>query len=102
MKGIITEYNEYCIFCGRPVEATHHLIGGANRKKAEADGLKIPCCNNCYNMGQATERIHGNPMAEKMSKMMGQLAWEKRAVAQGKTEEQARNDFRGRYGVSYL
>lgn len=41
MKGIITEYNEYCIFCGRPVEATHHLIGGANRKKAEADGLKF-------------------------------------------------------------
>lgn len=40
-KGIITEYNEYYLFCGRPVEAKHHLIGGPNRKKAEEDGLKI-------------------------------------------------------------
>ena len=36
-KGIITEYNEYCLFCGRPVEAKHHLIGGPNRKKAEKE-----------------------------------------------------------------
>lgn len=79
-KGIITEYNEYCLFCGRPVEAKHHLIGGPNRKKAEEDGLKIPCCNNCHNIGDVLTRIHGNPMAEAMSKMMGQLAWEKHAV----------------------
>lgn len=72
-KGIITEYNEYCLFCGRPVEAKHHLIGGPNRKKAEM-----------------------------MSKMMGQLAWEKRAVAGGKTEKEAREAFRSRYGISYL
>lgn len=52
-KGIITEYNEYCLFCGRPVEAKHHLIGGPNRKKAEEDGLKIPCCNNCHNISVA-------------------------------------------------
>lgn len=63
-KGIITEYNEYCLFCGRPVEAKHHLIGGPNRKKAEEDGLKIPCCNNCHNIGDVLTRIHGNPMAE--------------------------------------
>lgn len=29
-------------------------------------------------------------MAEMMSKMMGQLAWEKHAVAGGKTEKEAR------------
>ena len=90
-KGIITEYNEYCLFCGRPVEAKHHLIGGPNRKKAEEDGLKIPCCNNCHNIGDVLTRIHGNPMAEMMSKMMGQLAWEKRAVAGGKTEKEDTN-----------
>jgi len=90
-KGIITEYNEYCLFCGRPVEAKHHLIGGPNRKKAEEDGLKIPCCNNCHNIGDVLTRIHGNPMAEMMSKMMGQLAWKKRAVAGGKTEKEARD-----------
>ncbi len=101
-KGIITEYNDYCLFCGRPVEAKHHLIGGPNRKKAEEDGLKIPCCNNCHNIGDVLTRIHGNPMAEMMSKMMGQLAWEKRAVAGGKTEKEAREAFRRRYGISYL
>lgn len=101
-KGIITEYDDYCLFCGRPVEAKHHLIGGPNRKKAEEDGLKIPCCNNCHNVGDVLTRIHGNPMAEVMSKMMGQLAWEKRAVAGGKTEKEAREAFRSRYGISYL
>ncbi len=101
-NGIITKYGEYCLFCGRPVEAKHHLIGGPNREKAEEDGLHIPCCNNCHNMGNVDERIHGNPMAEAMSKMMGQLAWEKRAVAEGQTEDQAREIFRQRYGISYL
>lgn len=101
-KRKITEYNDYCLFCGRPVEAKHHLIGGPNRKKAEEDGLKIPCCNNCHNIGDVLTRIHGNPMAETMSKMMGQLAWEKRAVAGGKTEKEAREAFRSRYGISYL
>lgn len=41
-------------------------------------------------------------MAEMMSKMMGKLAWEKRAVAGGKTEKEAREAFRSRYGISYL
>lgn len=102
-KGIVTEYNEYCLFCGRPTEAGHHLIFGKGmRALAEKDGIKIPCCNNCHNLGEIGERIHGNPMAEKMSRMMGQLAWEKRAVAQGMTEPEAREAFRRRYGKSFL
>lgn len=103
MNGIVTEYNEYCMFCGRPTEAKHHLIyGKGNRKLAEQDGLKIPCCNNCHNMGNIMNRIHGNPMAEAMSKVIGQLAWEKRAVSGGMKEEEARETFRARYGESYL
>lgn len=43
-KGIVTEYNDYCVFCGKPTEAQHHLIWGkGNRDKAENDGIKIPC-----------------------------------------------------------
>nr|DAW76340.1 MAG TPA: CcmH protein [Caudoviricetes sp.] len=53
-------------------------------------------------MGELSRRIHGNPMAEAMSKIIGQLAWEKRAVAEGQTEEEAREAFRKRYGESYL
>ena len=103
MKGIVTEYNDYCLFCGKPTEAQHHLIYGKGlRALAEKDGLKIPCCNDCHNIGKVTERIHDNPMAEKLSKRMGQLAWEKHAVANGMTEEEAREAFRIRYNKSWL
>lgn len=61
-KGIVTEYPEICIFCGRQAEAEHHLIfGTAGRELSEKDGLKIPVCNNCHNMGQKLCRIHENP-----------------------------------------
>ena len=61
-KGIVTEYPEICIFCGRQAEAEHHLIfGTAGRELSEKDGLKIPVCNNCHNMGQKLCRMHENP-----------------------------------------
>lgn len=103
MKGIVTKYNDYCLFCGKPREVNHHLVyGKGNRTLAEKDGIKIPCCNDCHNMGDILNRIHGNPMAEAMSKMIGQLAWEKMSVAKGMKEDEAREAFRARYGESYL
>ena len=103
MKGIVTKYNDNCIFCGRPTEAKHHLVyGKGNRTLSDRDGLMIPCCNDCHNMADIPERIHGNPMAEAMSKIIGQLAYEKHMVANGATEDEARKAFRDRYGISYL
>ena len=35
-KGIITEYNEYCLFCGRPVEGDYmedHKVRAEQREK---------------------------------------------------------------------
>jgi hypothetical protein len=94
-KSIVTEYKEICFFCGRPAEGEHHLIfGTAGRELAEKDGLKVPTCNKCHNMGRITERIHDNPMAEKLSKMLGQAIYEK--------EIGTREEFRRRYGKSYL
>lgn len=94
-KSIVTDYNKICIFYGAPAECEHHLLFGTGiRVLAEKDGLKIPCCNNCHNMGTALERIHGNPMAEKLSKMLGQAVYESRIGS--------REDFRRRYGKSYL
>jgi nitrate/TMAO reductase-like tetraheme cytochrome c subunit len=94
-KSIVTEYKEICFFCGRQAEGEHHLIfGTAGRELAEKDGLKVPTCNNCHNMGKLTERIHDNPMAEKLSKMLGQAIYEK--------EIGTREEFRKRYGKSYL
>lgn len=117
MKGIVTEHREICFICGRQTEAEHHLIfGTAGRELSEKDGLKVPICNNCHNMGEVTRRIHRNPMAEKMSKIIGQLAWERQWILKdavhdkdGDEEETqalesriARKEFRSRYGISYL
>lgn len=89
-KGIVTDYPEICFICGRPSEAEHHLVfGTAGRELSEKDGLKVPVCNNCHNMGEILMRIHGNPMAERMSKIIGQLAWEKEYALQ-KADEFAR------------
>ena len=61
---------------------------------AEQDGLKVPACNKCHNMGKQIERIHENIMAEKLSKMLGQAIYESKIGT--------REEFRKRYGKSYL
>ena len=76
------------------------------RALAEADGIKIPCCNRCHNMGIACSKIHDNSMAEALSKIAGQLAWEKEYYKHNQNvfidEDPAREAFRKRYGRSYL
>lgn len=116
MKSIVTDDCVACFICGREAEAEHHLVfGTAGRELSEKDGLKVPVCNNCHNMGEITRRIHGNSMAERMSKIIGQLAWERQwilkdAVHYKECDEEvqaiesriARKEFRKRYGISYL
>lgn len=121
-KGIVTDYSEICFICGKPSEAEHHLVfGTSGRELSEKDGLKVPVCNQCHNMGELVKRIHGNPVAEKLSKIIGQLAWEKeyaiqktvylaRIIDEDKQENNlkqiiykgSREAFRNRYGRSYL
>ena len=114
-KGIVTQHETICFICGRRAEAEHHLIfGTAGRELSEKDGLKVPVCNNCHNMGQKLCRIHENPMAERMSKMIGQLAWEREWLLKNtvtinskgqlaKVEGNVvRSQFMKRYGRSYL
>ena len=94
MKSIVTDY-EQCFFCTGPAECEHHLLfGNGIRNLAEADGIKVKICNRCHNMGKIQERIHENPMAEKLSKMLGQSIWE--------SEYGNREAFIKRYGKSYL
>lgn len=92
-----------CAICGRPAECTHHLIGGRGyRRLSEEDGLKLRLCNSCHNMRPgATERIHGNSMAEKLSKMLGQALWE-RDYNYEHDDGAAREKFLARYGRSWL
>lgn len=111
MKSILTEYTNISAFSQNPKECDHHLIFGSGlRKLAEEDGLFIPLTNKEHNMGHNTEKIHGNQAAEKLSKMLGQLAYEKeyyRSALEAlketdKDSDPAREAFRERYGISYL
>lgn len=94
-KSIVIGSEKTCFFCMRHADGEHHLIfGNSARKFADEDGLKIPICNSCHNMGHRTERIHDNPMAERLSKMLGQAIYELKIGS--------REEFMKRYGRSYL
>ena len=98
------KYASYCALCGTPlsVKTEHHLLFGVDRKKAEEDGLKVPICDNCHTMNGGSGKLHGNIIADKLSKIAGQLAYEKQKCADGMTPEEAREAFLRRYKKSYL
>lgn len=105
MKSVLTKYNGFCIFCGKPTQTEHHLLFGIGiRELAEEDGIKIPVCDAEHNMAGSTRQIHDNSVAEKLSKIAGQLAWEKEYYRSlyGNEDDPAREAFRERYGRSYL
>lgn len=105
MSSIVTSYDGICAICGRPKTATHHLIFGSGlRHLADQDGIYIPICDECHTSGRF--RIHDDPVAESLSKIAGQLAWEKKhyqiQLVDGFYGDEARDAFRKRYGRSYL
>lgn len=105
MKSTLTDerFSGYCVFCGKPCNTEHHLIFGRGiRQLAEEDGLKVTACNECHVTGKKETRIHDNPMAEKLSKMLGQMAYERDRCADGMSKSDARELFRMRYGRSFL
>nr|DAI96345.1 MAG TPA: hypothetical protein [Caudoviricetes sp.] len=111
-RSIVTEYVGISAISGSPAEETHHLIwgrSGALRTLADKDGLTIPLTTREHTGaagGSVTERVHDNPAAEAMSKLAGQLAFEKEyyrlKLGLKKGEDPAREAFRKRYGQSYL
>lgn len=93
---MITEYANYCLLCGTPRTDIHHLVFGvAKRKLADQDGLTMPLCKRHHDM------IHQGDM-QTLSKIIGQLLYERNKCAEGMTVEKARESFRRRYGESYL
>lgn len=103
MDSILTSDKENCFFCGAPACCVHHLVfGNPRREFSENSGLKVPSCARCHTYGDLIYTIHGNIMAEKMSKIIGQLAWEKEAISKGETPQDARERFRRECGKSYL
>ena len=105
MKSVLTKYNGFCIFCGKPTQTEHHLLFGIGiTELAEEDGVKMRVCDVEHNMAGGTRQIHDNSIAEKLSKIAGQLAWEKEYYRSlyGNEDDPAREAFRERYGRSYL
>ena len=111
-KSIITKFDDISAFSGKPAECSHHCVFGVGlRKLADQDGLILPLTHEEHNLGRISERIHGNSAAESLSRMVGQLAWEKHWLADiirevdpdiGDVEDDAREAFRDRYSISYL
>lgn len=104
LESIITNDLEHCIICGNPTVAIHHAIGGtANRRLSDEDRLLIPLCPKHHNM-DSKESVHLNPIIARWSKMVGQLAFETEMVSTGKakSKDEARKQFRLRYGKSFL
>ena len=87
MDSSITEYTEFCLLCGVPTVEPHHCLNGSDKRHADEDQLIIPVCRVCHNF------IHQNPKALVMTKIIGQLAYER---------EHTREEFRARYRHSYL
>ena len=85
---------DYCAICGKPKEDIHHLIfGTANRKLSDEDRLCLPLCREHHDF------MHRNA---KISRIIGQLMYERNKCEEGYSIEAARQSFRIRYGKSYL
>jgi hypothetical protein len=120
VKSILTKYENYSAFSGSPAECSHHLIFGrfgSWRNLSEKFGLKIPLLHKEHNFSsQGTiHQIHGNPAAEHLSKMLGQVAYEEYYLAEKLASDEnlghqsiedwmseAREDFRSKFGESFL
>lgn len=92
---MITKYRNICAICGVPSSEIHHLVYGRGlRELADSDGLTAPLCGECH------RAIHSNGTAGALSKMLGQMYFE-RCMAELGCED-SREVFMKRYGRSYL
>lgn len=93
--SIITKDLEHCIECGRTnIEKHEVFFGTANRKLSIEDGLVIPLCKALHHNGNLIG-IHKDKDLNEKWKKKAQQTWQKHY---NKTED----EFRARYGKSYL
>lgn len=93
MAKSIIQREKYCRLCGglRDLEE-HHVFGGPNRKRSDADGLTIWLCREHHTGDRG---VHFNRELDLHYKKEAERIWIK---LKGKTIE----DFRQRYGKNYL
>lgn len=91
LKSVIVDDQEHCAMCGRPAQERHHIFNKSYKKKSEEDGYILPLCN--YHHQDGKMGIHNNIEIWNY--------W--RAICQAHFEEtHTRDEFRERYGKSYL
>ena len=98
---------EHCYFCGRDPVQFHHIFSGPYRDTATDDDMFVPLCWECH------AKLHSEP-SQRMRYMLAEEAqakWEMSYIGlhsdgtiQGHVEaaHRARDEFRKRYGKSYL
>lgn len=93
------KYADYDMIDGTPNVQRHHIFGGPNRDLSDQDGLWVPLTLEHH---EGKNGVHMNKEMKVLMHIIGQLGWEKHCIANGETEENARELFRKRYGRSYL
>lgn len=121
MKSIVTDDLRHCIICNRIADATHHLLSGSYRQRADTDGLIVGLCNEDHNLyeddhcktkplGYSCDMHHCRKL-EILGKIIGQLAWEKNFYrniciknlkAFDSEHDTAREMFLRTYGKKYI
>lgn len=97
---MITEYNDYCIICGKPAEEHHVFKGRKHRTLCEQDELTLPLCYEHHRTGKLSAHLckEMNVLCE----IIGQLAYERDKCAEGYSVDAARESFLMRYGKAYI
>lgn len=96
------DYAGYDIIDGTQNVQRHHIFGGtANRRLSDEDGLWVPLSDEHH---QGKMSVHMNKEMRVLMRIIGQLAWEKHYIAENEnvSEDDAREAFRKRYGISML
>lgn len=90
MESKFTTDLKHCFVCGRPYPNIHHMMNGANKKKAEKYGLILPLCVNHHT---GAEGVHTKPERMLACRQMAQRKFE---------EEHTRDEWVKEFGKSYL
>lgn len=90
-KSIIQKDMSKCYVCGKPKEAIHEVLYGANRQKSIRYGAYVALCNYHHNM--SNHGVHFDKVLDLNLKMECQKALEK---------EHSREWFIKTFGKSYI
>ena len=92
------ETDPRCFVCGSNVVAVHHVYGGTGRRPiSDREGCWVYLCP--YHHNASNDGVHFNKDLDIEIKRICQSRWERREGLEG---EGAHDEFRKRFGISYL